>query len=208
MFPFPTRRNRARPVACHVDSNWWKLVSRPTPSQTPTSEPNSSAWLRRERKNHPYLISLFFIPSHTSSAIISRWSSISASWQGTVSGFCRLCRKWVTTLCIIWCGGSCHCSTNTSRKNKPSMCCAPWRKIKARVLEWFKTADWLSHRCRRAARVKDQEETWNPPPLQADTVGIIFRLVLNDAGTSGPMGGRAIVNHLNRLNIRTRDGGS
>ena len=208
MFPFPTRRNRARPIACHVDSNWWKLMSRPTPSQTPTSEPNSCAWLRRERKNHPYLISLFFIPSHTSSAIISRWSSISASWQGTVSGFCRLCRKWVTTLCIIWCCGSCHCSTNTSRRNKPSMCYAPWRRIQGKGSGMVQDRRLTIAPLPPSSAGQRPRRNLKSPLLQADTVGIIFRLVLNDAGTSGPMGGKAIVNHLNRLNIRTRDGGS
>ncbi|MHC5308027.1 recombinase family protein [Bartonella sp. LJL80] len=56
----------------------------------------------------------------------------------------------------------------------------------------------------RGAKTKKKLEI---DPLQADTVRMIFRLALNGTGTSGPMGVKAIVNHLNRHDIRTRDGG-
>lgn len=44
-------------------------------------------------------------------------------------------------------------------------------------------------------------------PLHADTVRLIYRLALQGEGGSGPMGVKAIVNHLNRNRIFTRDGG-
>ena len=44
-------------------------------------------------------------------------------------------------------------------------------------------------------------------PLHADTVRMIFRLASEGDGTSGPMGVKAIVNHLNRNRIFTRNGG-
>ena len=44
-------------------------------------------------------------------------------------------------------------------------------------------------------------------PLHADTVRLIFRLALEGDGTSGPMGVKAIVTHLNRNRIFTRNGG-
>ncbi len=44
-------------------------------------------------------------------------------------------------------------------------------------------------------------------PLHADTVRMIFRLASEGDGTSGPMGVKAIVNHLNKNRIFTRNGG-
>ncbi|CAN5232014.1 recombinase family protein [soil metagenome] len=44
-------------------------------------------------------------------------------------------------------------------------------------------------------------------PLHADTVRLIYRLALEGNGTSGPMGVKAIVSHLNARRIFTRDGG-
>ncbi|WKW52032.1 recombinase family protein [Rhodomicrobium lacus] len=44
-------------------------------------------------------------------------------------------------------------------------------------------------------------------PLHADTVRMIFRLALEGDGTSGPMGVKAIVNHLNKNGMFTRSGG-
>lgn len=56
----------------------------------------------------------------------------------------------------------------------------------------------------RGAKVKKKLEI---DPLHADTVRLIYRLALDGDGSSGPMGVKAIVNHLNRNRIFTRDGG-
>ena len=44
-------------------------------------------------------------------------------------------------------------------------------------------------------------------PLHADTVQLIYQLALEEDGTSGPMGVKNIVSHLNARRIFTRDGG-
>ncbi|RJE83105.1 recombinase family protein [Paracoccus onubensis] len=56
----------------------------------------------------------------------------------------------------------------------------------------------------RGAKVKKKLEI---DPLHADTVRLIFRLALQGDGTSGQMGVKNIVSHLNRNRIFTRDGG-
>jgi DNA invertase Pin-like site-specific DNA recombinase len=56
----------------------------------------------------------------------------------------------------------------------------------------------------RGAKVKKKLEI---DPLHADTVRLIFDLALNGDGRSGPMGVKAIVSHLNRNRIYTREGG-
>ncbi|MEC5292811.1 MULTISPECIES: recombinase family protein [unclassified Aurantimonas] len=56
----------------------------------------------------------------------------------------------------------------------------------------------------RGAKIKKKLEI---DPLHADTVRLIYRLALEGDGTSGPMGVKAIVNHLNQRRIFTRDGG-
>ena len=56
----------------------------------------------------------------------------------------------------------------------------------------------------RGAKVKKKLEI---DPLHADTVRMIFRLALQGNGSSGPMGVKAIVTHLNGRRIFTRDGG-
>ena len=56
----------------------------------------------------------------------------------------------------------------------------------------------------RGAKVKKKLEI---DPLHADTVRLIYRLALDGDGNSGPMGVKAIVSHLNRNRIFTRDGG-
>jgi site-specific DNA recombinase len=56
----------------------------------------------------------------------------------------------------------------------------------------------------RGAKTKKKLEI---DPLHADTVRLIYRLALEGNGTSGPMGVKAIVSHLNTRRIFTRDGG-
>jgi len=56
----------------------------------------------------------------------------------------------------------------------------------------------------RGAKVKKKLEI---DPLHADTVRLIYRLALEGDGTSGPMGVKNIVSHLNTRRIFTRDGG-
>ncbi len=56
----------------------------------------------------------------------------------------------------------------------------------------------------RGAKAKKKLEI---DPLHADTVRLIFDLALNGDGRSGPMGVKAIVSHLNRNRIYTREGG-
>ncbi len=56
----------------------------------------------------------------------------------------------------------------------------------------------------RGAKVKKKLEI---DPLHADTVRLAFKLALEGDGTSGPMGVKAIVKHLNGRRIFTRDGG-
>ncbi|MDR2858666.1 MAG: recombinase family protein, partial [Novosphingobium sp.] len=56
----------------------------------------------------------------------------------------------------------------------------------------------------RGAKIKKKLEI---DPLHADTVRLIYRLALRGEGDSGPMGVKAIVSHLNRNRIFTRDGG-
>jgi DNA invertase Pin-like site-specific DNA recombinase len=56
----------------------------------------------------------------------------------------------------------------------------------------------------RGAKVKKKLEI---DPLHADTIRLIYRLALDGDGSSGPMGVKAIVSHLNRNRIFTRDGG-
>lgn len=56
----------------------------------------------------------------------------------------------------------------------------------------------------RGAKVKKKLEI---DPLHADTVRLIFDLALNGDGRSGAMGVKAIVSHLNRNRIYTREGG-
>jgi len=56
----------------------------------------------------------------------------------------------------------------------------------------------------RGAKVKKKLEI---DPLHADTVRLIYRLALHGDGTSGQMGVKNIVSHLNRNRIFTRDGG-
>ena len=56
----------------------------------------------------------------------------------------------------------------------------------------------------RGAKVKKKLEV---DPLHADTVRLIYRLALEGDGTSGPMGVKNIVSHLNGRRIFTRDGG-
>src|SRR5271170_5642354 len=56
----------------------------------------------------------------------------------------------------------------------------------------------------RGTKVKKRLEI---DPLHADTVRLIYRLALEGDGTSGPMGVKAIVSHLNAHRIFTRDGG-
>ncbi|WP_321363866.1 recombinase family protein [uncultured Celeribacter sp.] len=56
----------------------------------------------------------------------------------------------------------------------------------------------------RGAKMKKKLEI---DPLHADTVRMIYRLALEGDGMSGPMGVKAIVNHLNGNRIYTRNGG-
>jgi site-specific DNA recombinase len=56
----------------------------------------------------------------------------------------------------------------------------------------------------RGAKTKKKLEI---DPLHADTVRLIYRLALQGDGTTGQMGVKNIVNHLNRNRIFTRDGG-
>ncbi|MGQ3673983.1 recombinase family protein [Xanthobacter sp. TB0139] len=56
----------------------------------------------------------------------------------------------------------------------------------------------------RGAKMKKKLEI---DPLHADTVRMIYRLALEGDGMSGPMGIKAIVNHLNGNHIYTRNGG-
>ncbi|ABQ69730.1 Resolvase, N-terminal domain [Rhizorhabdus wittichii RW1] len=56
----------------------------------------------------------------------------------------------------------------------------------------------------RGAKVKKKLEI---DPLHADTIRLIFRLALEGDGSTGPMGVKAIVTHLNARRIFTRDGG-
>lgn len=56
----------------------------------------------------------------------------------------------------------------------------------------------------RGAKIKKKLEI---DPLHADTVRLIFRLATEGDGTSGPLGVKAIVNHLNKNRIMTRNGG-
>jgi site-specific DNA recombinase len=56
----------------------------------------------------------------------------------------------------------------------------------------------------RGAKIKKKLEI---DPIHADTVRLIYRLALNGDGDRGPMGIKSITTHLNKHNIRTRDGG-
>jgi DNA invertase Pin-like site-specific DNA recombinase len=56
----------------------------------------------------------------------------------------------------------------------------------------------------RGAKVKKKLEI---DPLHADTIRLIYRLALDGDGSSGPLGVKAIVSHLNRNRIFTRDRG-
>jgi len=56
----------------------------------------------------------------------------------------------------------------------------------------------------RGAKIKKKLEI---DPLHADTVRLIYRLALEDDGTSGPMGVKNIATYLNQRRIFTRDGG-
>lgn len=56
----------------------------------------------------------------------------------------------------------------------------------------------------RGAKMKKKLEI---DPLHADTVRLIFRLASEGDGTSGPMGVKNIVNHLNKHRMFTRNGG-
>lgn len=56
----------------------------------------------------------------------------------------------------------------------------------------------------RGAKVKKKLEI---DPLHADTVRLIYRLALEGDGTTGQMGVKNIVSHLNRNRLFTRDGG-
>lgn len=56
----------------------------------------------------------------------------------------------------------------------------------------------------RGAKTKKKLEI---DPLHADTIRLIYRLALQGEGGSGPMGVKAIVNHLNKSRIYTRHGG-
>ncbi len=56
----------------------------------------------------------------------------------------------------------------------------------------------------RGAKMKKKLEI---DPLHADTVRMIYRLAMEGDGMSGPMGVKAIVNHLNGNHIYTRNGG-
>lgn len=56
----------------------------------------------------------------------------------------------------------------------------------------------------RGAKVKKKLEI---DPLHADTIRLIYRLVLEGDGTSGPMGVKNIAAYLNQRRIFTRDGG-
>jgi site-specific DNA recombinase len=56
----------------------------------------------------------------------------------------------------------------------------------------------------RGAKVKKKLEI---DPLHADTVRLIYQLALEGDGTSGPLGVKNIVSHLNGRRIFTRDGG-
>ena len=56
----------------------------------------------------------------------------------------------------------------------------------------------------RGAKMKKKLEI---DPLHAETVRLIFRLASEGDGTSGPMGVKNIVNHLNRNRMFTRNGG-
>lgn len=57
---------------------------------------------------------------------------------------------------------------------------------------------------KRGAKVK---KTLEVDPLHADTVRLIYRLALEGAEGSGPMGLKAIATFLNARDVRTRDGG-
>jgi site-specific DNA recombinase len=57
---------------------------------------------------------------------------------------------------------------------------------------------------RRGAKIKKKLEI---DPIHAETVRLIYRLALQGANDSGPMGLKSITKHLNERNIRTRDGG-
>lgn len=57
---------------------------------------------------------------------------------------------------------------------------------------------------KRGAKVKKALEI---DPLHAETVRLIYRLALEGAGNSGPMGLKMIATFLNAQDIRTRDGG-
>lgn len=56
----------------------------------------------------------------------------------------------------------------------------------------------------RGAKVRKKPEI---DPLHAGTVRLIYRLALEGDGTSGQMGVKTIVSHLNRNRIFTRGGG-
>ena len=51
------------------------------------------------------------------------------------------------------------------------------------------------------------KKTLEIDPVQAETVRLIFRLAREGSGSSGPMGVKSIVAHLNASGIRTRAGG-
>ena len=51
------------------------------------------------------------------------------------------------------------------------------------------------------------KKTLEIDPIQAETVRLIFRLAREGDGTSGAMGVKSIITHLNANDIRTRDGG-
>ncbi|ODT30758.1 MAG: hypothetical protein ABS35_06195 [Kaistia sp. SCN 65-12] len=56
----------------------------------------------------------------------------------------------------------------------------------------------------RGAKMKKKLEI---DPLHADTIRLIYRLALEGEGSSGQMGVKAIVNHLNKRRMFTRNGG-
>lgn len=56
-------------------------------------------------------------------------------------------------------------------------------------------------------RGQKTKKTLEIDPIQAETVRLIFKLAREGDGSSGPMGVKSIVTHLNAKGIRTRDGG-
>jgi len=81
-------------------------------------------------------------------------------------------------------------------------------KEKARQGFWNGSLPPIGYRVvaaeQRGAKVKKKLEI---DPLHAETVRLIYRLALEGDGTSGPMGVKNIVSHLNGRRMFTRDGG-